>query len=93
MRYVSNSNRGFMGGTDITRQFYLTLEHELKLHDTTVRELRNAVLEIDNDEHGGVGKALLSLMGIVVRTQGRAMAIEKIKDKLKDNRRNIYVSL
>ena len=38
------------GDGNIIRHFYLTLERELKLHDMAVKELKDAVLEIDNDE-------------------------------------------
>ena len=79
------------GETDITRQIYLALERELKTEGIRVSELKDAVLEIDKDETSGMGKALLSLMGVVTKTQGRENAINNIKKKLLKAGRQIYV--
>ena len=51
------------GETDITRQFYLTLERELKSQNYKVKELKDAVLEMDNDKLSGMGRATVSLLG------------------------------
>lgn len=79
------------GDGNITRHFYLTLERELKLHDMAVKELKDAVLEIDNDEIVGLGRAMLSLAGIISKTQGRDQILNNIKERLRSYGRQIYV--
>ncbi|MBR3388597.1 MAG: hypothetical protein IKG84_10320 [Bacteroidales bacterium] len=79
------------GETDITRQFYLTLERELKSQNYKVKELKDAVLEMDNDKLSGMGRATLSLMGVVTKSQGRSNAIDKVKKRLLEYNRQIYV--
>lgn len=79
------------GETDMTRQFYLTLERELKSQNYKVKELKDAVLEMDNDKLSGMGRATLSLLGVVTKSQGRSNAIDKVKKRLLDYNRQIYV--
>lgn len=79
------------GETDITRQFYLTLERELKSQNYKVKELKDAVLEMDNDKLSGMGRATLSLLGVVTKFQGRSNAIDKVKKRLLEYNRQIYV--
>lgn len=79
------------GETDITRQFYLTLERELKSQNYKVKELKDAVLEMDNDKLSGMGRATLSLLGVVTKSQGRSNAIDKVKKRLLEYNRQIYV--
>ena len=79
------------GETDIARQFYLTLERELKSQHIKVEELKAAVLEMDNEKLSGMGKAVLSLLGVVTKAQGRSNAIEKVKKRLLSHNRQIYV--
>ena len=79
------------GETDVTRQFYLTLERELKSQNIKVEELKAAVLEMDNEKLSGMGKAVLSLLGVVTKTQGRSNAIENVKKRLLEHNRQIYV--
>lgn len=79
------------GEGNIIRHFYLTLERELKLHDMAVKELKDAVLEIDNDEIVGLGRAMLSLAGIISKAQGRNQILNNIKARLRTYGRQIYV--
>lgn len=79
------------GDGNITRHFYLTLERELKLHGMAVKELKDAVLEIDNDEIVGLGRAMLSLAGIISKTRGRDQILNNIKERLRTYGRQIYV--
>lgn len=79
------------GETDINRQFYLTLERELKSQNIKVEELKAAVLEMDNEKLSGMGKAILSLLGVVAKAQGRSNAIENVKKRLLEYNRQIYV--
>ena len=79
------------GEGNIIRHFYLTLERELKLHGMAVKELKDAVLEIDNDEIVGLGRAMLSLAGIISKTQGRDQILNNIKERLRSYGRQIYV--
>lgn len=79
------------GDGNIIRHFYLTLERELKLHDMAVKELKDAVLEIDNDEIVGLGRAMLSLAGIISKAQGRDQILNNIKERLRSYGRQIYV--
>ena len=79
------------GETDITRQFYLTLERELKSQNIKVEELKAVVLEMDNEKLSGMGKAILSLLGVVAKSQGRSNAIDKVKKRLLENNKQIYV--
>lgn len=79
------------GETNITRQFYLTLERQLALQGMQVGEIKNAVAEIDNDNAVGLGRALLSLMGIITKSVGREAAVENIKERLKEFGRSVYV--
>ncbi len=79
------------GDGNIIRHFYLTLERELKLHTMAVKELKDAVLEIDNDEIVGLGRAMLSLAGIISKTRGRDQILNNIKERLRTYGRQIYV--
>lgn len=79
------------GETDITREFYLTLERELKSQNIKVEELKAAVLEMDNEKLSGMGRAILSLLGVVAKAQGRSNAIENVKKRLLEHNHQIYV--
>ena len=79
------------GDKDIPRQFYLALEHELKVRGIEIKELKDAVLEIDNDEIVGIGRVLLSFVGIMTKSQGRAKAIDNIKRELRNRGQQICV--
>jgi len=79
------------GESDMTRQFYLTMERQLKLHGLKVDELKNAVAEIDNEKMVGLGKAFLSLFGIVTKNGGRDRSFELIKEKLDSTNNKFFV--
>lgn len=79
------------GETDITRQFYLTLERELKSQNIRVKELKEAVLEMDNDKLSGMGRAVMSFLGVVTKAQGRFNVIQNVKKRLLDYNKQIYV--
>lgn len=79
------------GEANITRQFYLTLERQLALQGMQIGEIKRAVAEIDNDDAVGLGRAFLSLAGIVTKSVGREAAVENIKERLKEFGRPIYV--
>ena len=79
------------GETNITRQFYLTLERQLALQGMQIGEIKRAVAEIDNDDAVGLGRAFLSLAGIVTKSVGREAAVENIKERLKEFGRPINV--
>ena len=79
------------GETNITRQFYLTLERQLAIQGIQIGEIKSAVTEIDNDATVGMGRAFLSLVGIITKSVGREAAVENIKERLKEFGRLIYV--
>ena len=79
------------GETDITRQFYLTLERELKSQNIRIEELKEAVLEMDNDKLSGMGRAVMSLLGVITKAQGRFNVIQNVKKRLLDYNKQIYV--
>lgn len=79
------------GETDLTRAFYLTLERQLRLNDIRVKELKQAVGEIDSEKSVGLGKAFLSVVGIVTQSNGREKTVERIKKKLKGLNRPLFV--
>jgi len=79
------------GDADITRQFYLTLERELKSEGIRMTELKAAVCEIDNDGTVGLGRAILSLFGILFNLSGREKTVKDIKNRLQTFDRQIFV--
>ncbi len=79
------------GEIDMARMFYKTLGRQLEVNGLHIEELKKAVTEIDNDEMVGLGRAFLSLFGVVTRGGGRVQAVENIKKKLNELNRPIYV--
>ena len=79
------------GDADMTRSFYQTLARQLKDKSIDVSEFKKAIADIDNDELIGLGRAFLSLFGVVTKNASREKLVDNIKDKLKDLNRPIYV--
>lgn len=79
------------GEADMTRSFYQTLARQLNDKDINVLELKKAIADIDNDELVGLGRAFLSLFGIVTKNANRERLVDNIKKKLSELNRPIYV--
>lgn len=79
------------GEVDMARMFYKALERQLKANGLHIEELKKAVTEIDNDEMVGVGRAFLSLFGVVTRSGGREQTTDNIKNRLNELNQPIYV--
>ena len=79
------------GETDITRLFYQKLDTELRSSNMRVEDLKKAVAEIEGDELTGIGRAFLSIFGIVTKRGGREQTVNNIKDALIKCNRHIYV--
>ena len=79
------------GEADMSRMFYRTLEKQLESNDYHVEELKKAITEIDNDKIVGLGRAFLSLFGIVTRGGEREQNVIDIQNKLRDLNQPIYV--
>ena len=79
------------GETDITRLFYQKLDTELKSNNMRVEDLKKAVAEIEGDELTGIGRAFLSIFGIVTKRGGREQAVHNIKEALINANRQIYI--
>lgn len=79
------------GEVDMTRLFYQTLGNQLMSNGVRVEELNRAVIEIDNDELVGFGRAVLSLFGMVTKRDSRAETIATIKNKLAEGNQQIFV--
>lgn len=79
------------GEADMARTFYRTLERKLKANGLHIEELKKAITEIDNDQMVGLGRALLSLFGVITEDGGREETIDVIKKRLNEAGRPIYV--
>ncbi|MBR6088038.1 MAG: hypothetical protein IKP84_09175 [Prevotella sp.] len=79
------------GEVDMTRLFYQTLGNQLMSNGVRIEELNRAVIEIDNDELVGFGRAVLSLFGMVTKRDSRAETIATIKNKLAEENQQIFV--
>ena len=79
------------GETNITRNFYLTLERELNLQGIHISDLQQAVLEIDNDGMGGLGRIVMSMLNVISKNQGREKILDNIKRQLISNGKPIYI--
>lgn len=79
------------GETDITRLFYQKLDTELKSNNMRVEDLKKAIAEIEGDELTGIGRAFLSIFGIVTKRGGREQTVHNIKEALLNANRQIYI--